>query len=78
MANTVFRFGILSSLSQRGATDVQVSVCVDKEFALTYLRLKRRMRKFAVVLEKLPPGANVLLTAQHHPASSRTFLTSDS
>ena len=25
------------------------------------------MKKFAVVLEKLPPGADVLLAAQHHP-----------
>ena len=36
------------------------------------------MRKFAVFLEKLPPGADVLLTAGHHLALSRTSLTSDS
>ena len=34
--------------------------------------------KFAVVLEKLPPSADVLLTARHHPASSRTLQISDS
>ena len=67
-----------SPLSQRETTDVQVSVFVDQEFAWMCLRLHRRMRKFAVVPEKLPPGADVLLTARHHPASSRTFLTSDS
>ena len=65
-------------LAQRVTSDVQVSVSVDQEFSLMCLRLHRRMRKFAVVLEKLPPGADVLLTAGHHPASSRTFLTSDS
>ena len=30
------------------------------------------MRKLAVILEKLPPGADVLLTAQRHLAASRT------
>ena len=57
---------------------MQVSVSVDQEFALTCLRLYRRMRTLAVVLVKLPHGAFVLLTALHHPASTATFLTSDS
>ena len=46
---------------------MQISLSVDQEFALTCLRLIRMMKKLAVVLEKLPPGAFVLLTAQHHP-----------
>ena len=57
---------------------MQVSEVVDQEFALTCLRLHRRMRNFAVVVEKLPPGTDVFLTARLQPASSRTFLTSDS
>ena len=39
------------------------------------LRLHPRMRKFAVVLEKLPPGADVLLIARRHPASSPGVVT---
>ena len=52
-----------SLLSQRETTDVQVSVSADQEFALMCLRLYRRMRTLAVLLEKLPPDAFVLLTA---------------
>ena len=52
---------------------MQVSVSVDQEFALTCLRLYRRIKKLAAVLEKLPPGVVVLLTARHHLASTLDF-----
>ena len=57
---------------------MQVSVVADLEFALTCLRLYQRMRTLAVVLEKLSLDAFVLLTALRHPASTSTFLTTDS
>ena len=83
MANTVFtsvglRLFWILFLSPRETTDVQASVSVDQEYVSTCLRLYRRMRTLAVVLEKLPHGAFVLLTALHHPASTSMFLTSDS
>ena len=65
-------------LAQRVTMDVQVSVSVDQEFTLMCLWLHMRMKKLAVNLRESPPGADVLLTARHHPALSRTSLTSDS
>ena len=56
--------------------DVQVSVSVEQEFALMCLWLHKRMRKLAEILWDSHPGADVMLTARHHPALSRTSLTS--
>ena len=44
--------------------DVQVSVSVDQEFAVMSLRLHKKKRLAEILWE----GADVLLTALHHPA----------
>ena len=54
------------------AIDVQVSVSVDHGCALVCLRLHKKTKKLPEILWESTPGADVLLTARHHPALSRT------
>ena len=55
-------------LVRRVTIDVQVAESMDQDFPSMFLRRHRRKKKLA---EIIPPGANVLLTARHHPAVSR-------
>ena len=70
LASDVFGYCLLAGQMK---IDVQVSVSVEQECALMCLRLHKK--KLAEILWESPPGAEVLLTARHHPALSRTSLT---
>ena len=62
-------------LALRVTIDVLVSESVDQEFASMCLQ-QHRKKKLAEILWESPPGVDVLLTARHHLAKSRTSLAS--